>query len=146
MRDDIPEFPEYDAAVTLIEATGLSVSDALRYDDEGRLDRSTYVIAFPAIPSEIAQARSTSPVDFEHGVRTIVLDLQSVSPSATKAARALARALGALVGKTVTVPGRRCDPIRLTLTTSVADDRTTLPPLYYADGSVSITTRPGGTP
>lgn len=140
------DIPEYDAAVALVRATGLEVVDALKYDDNGDLVRDTYIIAFPALVSGIEQARATSPVDFDNGIRTVTLDLQAVSPKATTAAKALSRAMGALVGKTIAVTGRTCDPIRLQMATGVADDRSILPPIYYVDGSVQITTRPGGTP
>lgn len=136
---------EYDAAVALLRADGIEVSDALRYDDRGDLVRTSYLIAFPTIPTDLAQARATAPVDFEHGARTARIDVQAISPQAARAAKLLARALGVLVGKTPAVEGRRTDPIRFLLSTNVADDSTIMPPVFYADGSVEITTRPGGT-
>ncbi|WP_460801479.1 hypothetical protein [Microbacterium sp. GXF6406] len=142
---DADELPEYTAAVALIEATGLTVHDSLRYDSEGRLARDTYLIAFPAIPYDVEQARFSAVPDFDTGITRVDLDIQAVATTARGATKALSRALRALVGQTLLVPRRSCDPIRLTLTTSAQDDRTIQPPLFYADGSVEITTRPGGT-
>lgn len=117
------------------------VYSAVRYTDAGEPVRDNYAVAFPGVP-DIDDGRYTSAQQYE-STRLCEFDVRFVATTADGVLLWLDAALKHLLGRTLTVANRVCDPIRVDRS---ANDRAGMQfdktaRLYYLDTTFVFTSR-----
>lgn len=108
----------------------------VRFNTDGTPVRANYVVAFPAVPDSLGDDRylALQAIDSD---RYMSFDVRVVAVDADGLMMLVEAVMAQLIRFTLTVPGRRCDPIRMA-TDGVEEgrveyDRTAR--LYYVDMS-----------
>lgn len=114
---------------------------AARLNPQGGLVRETYVILFPTAP-DLDDDRFTA-VQAEGSTATFEFDVKAVAPTADGVMHVMDHLTAALVGASLDVAGRRCDPVVLTSSDPVAPDDDSSPPMFYADLEFTVVSRRG---
>lgn len=135
---------EFSAFVALLRAHPMlanKTDTVVRLTSGGEAVRANYIVAFPAIPDDLGDKRylALQSVDSDRflsfDVRVVAVDADGVL--------LLTEAVMQAIGKTLEVPGRRCDPIRMATDAveegTVKFDKTAR--LYYVDMSLEFWSR-----
>ena len=117
---------------------------AVRTDSAGTPVRANYIVAFPAIPDDLRDARYTALQSVDSD-RFLSFDVRAVAVDAEGLLLHVDWVMSQLIGHVLTVPGRRCDPIRMATDGveegTVQYDRTSR--LFYVDMSFEFWSRRG---
>ena len=109
MRAEFTAFSTRLAAHTLLSG---KVYDAVRLTDAGEPVRANYVVAKPAGPDRLDDSRYTA-LQRASSARRFTYDVRVVAVDATGVLLLADAAVAQLVGHSLTVAGRACDPIEL---------------------------------
>jgi hypothetical protein len=128
-------------AVSTFLAGGVDLTDRVfdtaRVDAQGQLIRDTYAVLYGGSPDELDDKRFTAPQQVSSRAE-FVYPVRSVSITPDGARKLADKVSSRLVGGVVTVEGRSCDPMRLTLGGGVETDRSVTPPLYFIDDEYTL--------
>lgn len=134
---------EFTAFRTLLDGGAVlsgKVETAIRRED-GDPVRDNYAVLYPSIPGRLKDHRYAAPPD-PNADRTLTYDVRAVATSADGAFLLADAAVQRVVGQTLTVAGRRCDPIELVEAVEegrIQYDRTS--DLYFIDMSFRFMSR-----
>lgn len=135
---------EYNAFVARLRAHSMlanKTDTVVRLTTGGEPVRANYVVAFPAIPDDMDDNRYTALQSVD-SARFMSFDVRVVAVDADGLMQ-LAEAVMSLIGGSLEVPGRRCDPIRMATDAveegTVQYDRAAR--LYYVDLSLEFWSR-----
>lgn len=130
---------EYSALKVLLESVP-PLSGSVHGPDEEEPKRDTYLLTFPAGPEELDDARwatiprPESDAEYSFPLRAVSTDLAGVM--------LIADAVRGLVGRKLTVAGRRCDPITVEFD-PVKKDNAVSPALFFMNMWVEFWSRRG---
>jgi len=137
---------EYNAVKAQIEADPLlagKVTDSAKIDSQNGLVREQYVILFGGPPITLGDERYTAP-QLQDSDAVYSYTVRAVSVTAAGAMLVASKVAAQLIGAVVTVPGRKCERIRLDEADSeVTPDMTVKPPLYALDQDFILVSRRG---
>lgn len=131
---------EFDAVKSLLESNSQlagRVRDSVT-DEHGEIVRSTYLVLYGSGPDDLDDGRwgsiprPESDAEYSFPLRAVSTDAEGV--------RLLVKLVQGFVGRKPTVPGRRCDPIRVFFEDAQVDNSVS-PQLHYMDMSVEFTSR-----
>lgn len=130
---------EYNALKALLESVPLLAGN-VHGPDEEEPKRGTYLLTFPAGPEGLDDARwatiprPDSDAEYSFPLRAVSTDLTGVM--------LIADAVRGLVGRKLTVAGRRCDPITVEFD-PVKKDNAVSPALFFMNMWVEFWSRRG---
>lgn len=130
---------EYNALKVLLESVPL-LAGSVHGPDEEEPKRDTYLLVFPAGPDDMddtrwaAIPRPDSDAEYSFPLRAVSTDLAGVM--------LIADAVRGLVGRKLTVAGRRCDPITVEFD-PVKKDNAVSPALFFMNMWVEFWSRRG---
>ena len=138
---------EYNAFLARVRAHPVlsnKTDTVVRTDSGGNPVRANYVVVFPAIPDGLGDDRYTALQAFESD-RFLSFDVRVVAVDADGLLMLIEAVMGQLIGHTLVVSGRRCDPIRMA--TDAVEEGTAKfdrdARLFYADLSFEFWSRRG---
>lgn len=121
------------------------VYDAVRYTDAGQVVRDNYVVVKPAMPDRLDDVRYTSRQQAE-STRRFTPDVRVVAVDADGLLLFAEAAVEQMVGCSLTVAGRVCDPVELVQGVEEAAQFDSTTRLHYTDLSFRFWSRRGSTP
>lgn len=136
---------EYNAFVARIRAhpqLANKTDTVVRLNADESPVRANYLVCYPAAPADLDDNRYTALQDV-NSTRSLSFDVRVVAVDADGLMLLVEALMGQLIRHTLTVPGRRCDPIRMA-TDGVEEgdveyDRTAR--LFYIDMSFEFKSR-----
>lgn len=136
---------EYNAFLARLRANPIlanKTETAIRLTTAGEPVQANYIVAYPAVPDDLDDDRYTSPQDVDSR-RFLSFDVRVVAVDADGLMQLVEAVMGQLIRHVLSVPGRKCDPIRMATDAveegTVHFDRTTR--LYYVDTSFEFYSR-----
>lgn len=130
---------EFNALKVLLESVSLLAGNVHGPDDE-EPKRGTYLLVFPAGPEKLDDARWAtvarpgSDAEYSFPLRAVSTDVAGVM--------LIADAVRGLVGRKLTVVGRRCDPLMVEFD-PVKKDNAVSPALFFMNMWVEFSSRRG---
>ena len=140
MRAEFNAFKTCLAAHTILSG---KVDTVVRLNTDGSPVRTNYVIATPSVPDRLDDGRFTAPQQADSD-RLLTFDVRTVAVDSDGVLLLTEAVITQVVGHELTVPGRRCERIRLVEGVEegrVEFDRTAR--LFYVDMSFRFVSRRG---
>lgn len=133
---------EFEAFKSRLEGSSIlagKVFPVVRKDDDGPV-RANYVVARSSVPDRLDDLRHTAVPVFESS-RRFTYDVRVVTVDADGLDTLGEAVLKQLVGHVLTVPGRRCDPVRLVEGVEEGDGYDRSADLFFRDFSFRFWSR-----
>ncbi len=133
----------FEGVKALLEATPVDCHDSeAPLNSDGSVVRESYFVLHDLGPDELEDDRYTAAQSSESTLTHRVL-VRATGVTAKAARNLTDAAVGELVGTSITVSGRRCDPIQVDPQsfTAIKRDTAISPPLYFRDVEFTITSR-----
>lgn len=124
----------------LVEVGLWPESDTVLYTPTGTFQQSNYVLLFPGLPR--FESERYTGVARADGRRDFDVPFKAVGVQAGMVLNWLERVSG-LEGERLTVDGRSCTPLEIGTERGVLHDSSVKPGLFFIDGWVRFTSRPG---